>query len=365
MADNIYKLTFTMSDGTTQEVEFTAPQGETGPQGEQGPAGQNGVSVTHAWDGTTLEVTSASGTTSANLKGDKGDTGSTGQRGTGLLPVTTAPTAYTTAVNGLTPEYRIALSTVKTQSSATVVLAGDTLRYSYYHYPVIYVDSSYVYCGTRVSIRGATGKAGTDASVTSENIATALGYTPADAETVSQLSAKKTVLYSEQTLTNAQKAQARKNIGAMSSESITNIEPKKVAFEISNSCVVVAIGAIGTSSDHYRTDYIDLSGYDTIEFYGKCANGKYSLAFFDSNKTIMPDVSVVGVGDSLANYTMQIPDGAAYAIGSAYVGSSVDATEETFYVSVSSSESNPIAEAISELKKISLFLRWKESHFLR
>ena len=86
--------------------------------------------------------------------------GEDGQRGTGLLPITTAPSAYTTAVNGLTPAYRIALSTVKTQASTAEVFAGDTLRYSYYHYPVIYVDASYVYCGARVSIRGATGAAG-------------------------------------------------------------------------------------------------------------------------------------------------------------------------------------------------------------
>lgn len=93
---------------------------------------------------------------------DSGDfKGDTGRRGTGLLPVTTAPSAYTTAVNGLTPAYRIALSTVKSQASATEVFAGDTVRYSYYHYPVIYVDSSYVYCGARVSIRGETGAAGT------------------------------------------------------------------------------------------------------------------------------------------------------------------------------------------------------------
>ena len=95
-----------------------------------------------------------------NVVGLEGGTGATGRRGTGLLPVTTAPSAYTTAVNGLTPAYRIALSTVKSQASTDEVFAGDTVRHSYYHYPVIYVDSSYVYCGTRVSIRGATGAAG-------------------------------------------------------------------------------------------------------------------------------------------------------------------------------------------------------------
>ena len=40
-----------------------------------GVNGKDGVSVTHEWNGTILNVTSASGTTSANLKGDKGDKG--------------------------------------------------------------------------------------------------------------------------------------------------------------------------------------------------------------------------------------------------------------------------------------------------
>ena len=42
------------------------------------------------------------------------------------------------------------------------MLVGDTLVYSYYHYPVGYVDSSYVYLGTRKNIRGATGSTGAD-----------------------------------------------------------------------------------------------------------------------------------------------------------------------------------------------------------
>lgn len=92
--------------------------------------------------------------------GQPGKDGETGARGTGLLPITTAPSSYTTEVNGLTPTYRIALSTVKSQAGVTEVFAGDTIRYSYYHYPVIYVDASYVYCRARVSIRGATGAAG-------------------------------------------------------------------------------------------------------------------------------------------------------------------------------------------------------------
>ena len=46
-----------------------------GKDGKDGSNGKDGVSVTHSWSGTTLNVTSASGTTSANLKGDKGDKG--------------------------------------------------------------------------------------------------------------------------------------------------------------------------------------------------------------------------------------------------------------------------------------------------
>ena len=88
--------------------------------------------------------------------------GATGQRGTGLLPVTTAPSSYTTAVGGITPKYRMAISTIKTQAGVTEVLLGDTVRYSYYHYPIDYLDASYAYFENRVSIRGATGVAGAD-----------------------------------------------------------------------------------------------------------------------------------------------------------------------------------------------------------
>ena len=121
------------------------------------------VSAHHSWSGTTLTITSASGTSSANLKGEKGDTGSTGatgQRGTGILKITTAPSSYTTETGGFTPTYRASLSTVKTQSKVNEVLVGDVIQYSYYQYPVGYVDSSYVYTGARTSIRGSTGAAG-------------------------------------------------------------------------------------------------------------------------------------------------------------------------------------------------------------
>lgn len=43
--------------------------------------GADGISTTHSWSGTTLTMTSASGTSSADLKGEKGDTGAAGKDG--------------------------------------------------------------------------------------------------------------------------------------------------------------------------------------------------------------------------------------------------------------------------------------------
>ena len=90
-------------------------------------------------------------------KGDKGDTGATGQRGGRDLAITTTPASYTTAIGGFTPSYRIALSTVKTQSGISTVYVGDTLVYGIYRYPVGYVDASYVYTAARTSVKGDTG----------------------------------------------------------------------------------------------------------------------------------------------------------------------------------------------------------------
>lgn len=57
-------------------------QGLKGETGEQGEKGTDGTSATHRWSGTTLYITSASGTSSANLKGEKGDPGTNGKDGT-------------------------------------------------------------------------------------------------------------------------------------------------------------------------------------------------------------------------------------------------------------------------------------------
>lgn len=70
--------------GPQGEQGIQGPKGDTGEPGPQGPAGadgKDGVSVTHEWVGTTLSVTSASGTSSADLKGEKGEQGIQGIQG--------------------------------------------------------------------------------------------------------------------------------------------------------------------------------------------------------------------------------------------------------------------------------------------
>ena len=59
----------------------TGPQGAKGDTGATGATGKDGTSVTHSWNGTTLTITSASGSSSTNLKGAKGDQGIQGIQG--------------------------------------------------------------------------------------------------------------------------------------------------------------------------------------------------------------------------------------------------------------------------------------------
>lgn len=163
-------------DGAPGATGPQGPKGDTGATGPEGPQGPKGDTGANGNDGATGPQgpkgdTGATGpegpqgpkgdTGPEGADGAKGDKGDQGPRGTGILRITTAPTAYTTATGGFTPAYRIALSTVKTQSGVDNVLVGDVVHYSYYHYPVGYVDGSYVYLGTRVSIRGATGAGAT------------------------------------------------------------------------------------------------------------------------------------------------------------------------------------------------------------
>ena len=80
-------------------------QGEKGPKGETGAtgaAGSDGVSCTHSWNGTVLSVTSASGTSSADLVGPQGPTGATGATGpAGADGTTFTPQSPLSLTNGV------------------------------------------------------------------------------------------------------------------------------------------------------------------------------------------------------------------------------------------------------------------------
>ena len=52
-----------------------------GPKGEPGTRGEDGVSLYHRWDGTTLTITSANGSSSVDLKGESGEVGPQGPAG--------------------------------------------------------------------------------------------------------------------------------------------------------------------------------------------------------------------------------------------------------------------------------------------
>lgn len=67
--------------GDRGEQGIQGAQGLKGETGAQGQKGADGTPATHKWNGTTLYITSASGTSSADLKGDKGDKGDTGATG--------------------------------------------------------------------------------------------------------------------------------------------------------------------------------------------------------------------------------------------------------------------------------------------
>ena len=154
--------------GPKGETGATGPEGPTGPTGPQGPKGDTGADGKDGKDG---------------QNGEKGETGDTGQRGTGILKTTTVPSTYVTKVGDFSPKYRIALETVISQAHVDEVLVGDIIECGYYHYGIGYVDATYAYTVARTSIRGATGAKGadgSDASVTAENIVSALGYTPAN-----------------------------------------------------------------------------------------------------------------------------------------------------------------------------------------
>lgn len=323
-------------------VELPFLRGPQGPSGVDGKDGQNGIDGTNGKDG--KDGVSVVGT-AINALGELEVTYSTGDTVNLGKVVGTDGTNGKDGVNGADGDDGVGIAKTEIDAEGRLV--------------VTYTDgtsktlSKVVGADGKDGANGANGKDGADgigisATTINANGELIITYTTGESSTLGKVVGAdgKTPVKGTDYWTEADKAEMIREV----SSSMVYVEPQQIHFTIAKSCVLSATGKFGTSSDHYRTDYIDLTGYDTIEFYGKCADTKYSLAFYDSSKAIMTDVCVVGAGSTLTTHTMAIPSGAAYAIGSAYVGSTgADATK--YYVGVSSSTSNPVAESISKMKK--------------
>ena len=71
---------FTYDDFTAEQLEaLRGPAGKDGSNGLDGKDGKDGVSVSHTWNGTSLSITSASGTSEMDLRGPIGPAGQDGQ----------------------------------------------------------------------------------------------------------------------------------------------------------------------------------------------------------------------------------------------------------------------------------------------
>lgn len=164
--------------------------------------------------------------------------GSDGKRGAGILKITTSPVYSPAVVGSVSYYYRTSLSKIQSEAGVDEVLVGDQLLYGTILYSVDYKDNEYAYTimgiqlskpVTAIDIHDAlgyvpaaitdlgkkvnkdqgvanAGKAlvvgddgmvtladmpgGGEVEVTAESIQDALGYTPADAEDVSNLSAE-------------------------------------------------------------------------------------------------------------------------------------------------------------------------------
>jgi hypothetical protein len=89
------------------------------------------------------------------LKGSDGAKG-----GKGIIRITTVPSATTYTVDGTRYQYRVSLSTVKSANGGVTPSKGDAVLYSYYLYPIGWIEGSYCYFATRTSLKGPEGPSG-------------------------------------------------------------------------------------------------------------------------------------------------------------------------------------------------------------
>lgn len=135
-------------------------QGETG---QTGAAATIAVGTVHTGAAGSSATVTNSGTESAavfDFSIPQGAAGTAGKDGASLIKISTTPTSETGTIGGRTYQYKVSRSVVIAQSGANSVSSGDVVEQSYYHYPVVGLDNSYVYLGVRTSIRGETGETG-------------------------------------------------------------------------------------------------------------------------------------------------------------------------------------------------------------
>lgn len=288
-----YTLTLTFTDGTT----YTTPsiRGAQGAAGKDGSKGNDGTSVTvskvteSTADGGTNVVTFSDGKTLTVKNGSKGNTGSAGGRGTGILKVTTAPSSYTTATGGINPIKRMSISTIKTQAGVDDVLVGDLIAYSYYQYHVYYVDATYAYMDTHVSVRGATGSAGAaGANGTSVTVTSVSESTEDGGSNVVTFSDGKTL-----TVKNGSKGNDYVLTDADKAEMVSDLANKLSLGIASDGLIYIFVDGtpVGTGIPQSTGESGDVFGYvdenNTIVLNGSLADGTYTLKYEMDNGEIV------------------------------------------------------------------------------
>jgi hypothetical protein len=111
-----------------------------------GGGGKDGVSATHEWNGTVLTITSASGTSSADLKGDKGDTGATphiGANGNWWIGETDTGVAAGGSVGNsdiiyVTIDWDTMKASMTSHEIMEAVTNGKTVMYKEFGYPSVF-----------------------------------------------------------------------------------------------------------------------------------------------------------------------------------------------------------------------------------
>lgn len=166
-----------------------------------GKDGENGISVTHAWNGTVLTLTSASGTTMTDLvgpQGEKGDKGATGDRGeqgySGVHVGSDDPPEGTIVWIDTGKDYGSIEEWEFTKEGSSDTITKRVIvppEKALVGLKVLQPDGvSWAEVPALVGEKGdkgdpgPAGPAGSDASVTLANIKAALGYTPANPTTI-------------------------------------------------------------------------------------------------------------------------------------------------------------------------------------